>query len=93
MVSSALTQWGCYSLTGLTADTTPSLLLCFDSTRYLFNAGEGTTRALVSHGAGFKKIAAVFSTRADAATSGGLAGAWFNGETDSAVPLSRPCRM
>ncbi|KAI9599548.1 beta-lactamase-like protein [Syncephalis fuscata] len=44
-------------------DTTPSIVLHFDSQRYLFNCGEGTQRLFVENGVRANKITNVFLTR------------------------------
>lgn len=72
--SSSSRQWGVYTLTAATSDTSPSLLLVFDNQRYLFNAGEGTTRAFVARSAGFKKLETIFATRASSTALQGLPG-------------------
>ena len=68
--------WSLVCPSGLTADTpSPTVLAVFDNQRYLFNVGDGASRALVQCGAGHRRLANVFVTRADTSAAGGLAGA------------------
>ncbi|KAI3929419.1 hypothetical protein MKW92_010446 [Papaver armeniacum] len=61
--------------TGLdTQDTSPSILLFFDSQRFIFNAGEGFQRFCTEHKIKLSKINHVLLTRICSETAGGLAG-------------------
>ena len=67
-------HWSAYTVSPLTADTSPSLVLTFSNKWYLFHCGEGTTRALTASGVPFKRISAIFCSGADFASAGGLPG-------------------
>jgi ribonuclease Z len=55
-------------------DTTPSIIIHFDSQRYLFNCGEGTQRLFVENGVRANKITNVFLTRINWDCIGGVPG-------------------
>lgn len=57
-----------------TQDTSPSILLFFDSHRYIFNAGEGLLRFCTEHNIKPSKIGDMFLTRVCSETASGLAG-------------------
>jgi ribonuclease Z len=57
-----------------TVDVTPSIIVHYDSQRYLFNCGEGTQRLFVEKGVKFGKMQHVFCTRVDWECIGGLPG-------------------
>ncbi|TPX59210.1 hypothetical protein SpCBS45565_g07802 [Spizellomyces sp. 'palustris'] len=57
-----------------TGDTTPSVLVFFDSQRYLFNAGEGTQRFCIENKVRLGKLTNVFLTRINWDTCGGIPG-------------------
>ncbi|KAF8504184.1 beta-lactamase-like protein [Hysterangium stoloniferum] len=61
-------------LTSESSDTNLSVLLDFNSSRYLFNCGEGTTRAMLQRRKGFRKIKAIFTSGIDTDRSSGLPG-------------------
>ncbi|KXS13273.1 hypothetical protein M427DRAFT_381981 [Gonapodya prolifera JEL478] len=70
-------RWHLQLLSAHSADSSPSLLLSFDSARYLVNAGEGLQRIAVSeHRKGLtSKLRNVFVTRVDwGETVGGIPG-------------------
>ncbi|KAH9268341.1 hypothetical protein BASA84_000255 [Batrachochytrium salamandrivorans] len=55
-------------------DTSPSVLLRFDSARYLFNCGEGTQRLCNEHKIRLSKLRSIFMTRTKWECVGGLPG-------------------
>ncbi|KAI3856511.1 hypothetical protein MKX03_016368 [Papaver bracteatum] len=57
-----------------TQDSSPSILLFFDSQRFIFNAGEGFQRFCTEHKIKLSKISHVLLTRICSETTGGLAG-------------------
>ena len=58
-------------LTVDTFDTKPSILISFDSRKYLFNCGEGTQRFCYEHGVKFSKMSNIFLSRANWESYGG----------------------
>ncbi|KAG8683783.1 hypothetical protein FRC08_014081 [Ceratobasidium sp. 394] len=67
-------RWHTRVVSGLTADTEPCISVHFDTAHYLFNCGEGTTRAFVQQKYGIKKSKAIFLTQTKVSRSGGLPG-------------------
>lgn len=67
-------RWHSRVVSGLTSDTEPCISVHFDTAQYLFNCGEGTTRAFIQQKYGIKKSKAIFLTQVKAARSGGLTG-------------------
>ncbi|KAJ3149125.1 Zinc phosphodiesterase ELAC protein 2 [Geranomyces michiganensis] len=57
-----------------TLDASPSVLIAFDSRRYLFNCGEGTQRFCHEHKVGIRKVEEIFLTRVAWECVGGLPG-------------------
>ncbi|KAJ0643425.1 putative ribonuclease Z [Helianthus annuus] len=57
-----------------TQDTSPSVLLFFDNTRIVFNAGEGLQRFCTEHKIKMSKIDHIFLSRVCSETAGGLPG-------------------
>lgn len=66
------TRYSVSVLTTHTVDSQPSLLVAFDSQRYLFNAPEGFSRIALQNKVGLRKVGHVFL--GDLAESGGLPG-------------------
>lgn len=58
-----------------TGDSTPTLLVFFDSKRYLFNCGEGTQRFCTEHRVRLARVDNIFLTRLSWENTGGLPGA------------------
>lgn len=69
-------NWSATVLTGLSSDTEPTILVTFDSAKYLFNAGENTNRAFMQSRKNWKKMRGVFFTDVGLRTSSGLPGAF-----------------
>ncbi|KZT39457.1 hypothetical protein SISSUDRAFT_984836 [Sistotremastrum suecicum HHB10207 ss-3] len=67
-------MWQAIGLSQSTADSNPSILLTFDSGKYLFNCGEGTTRLLIQNRRGFRKVKGIFATRVNTDAVGGIPG-------------------
>ncbi|KAK9709421.1 hypothetical protein K7432_009066 [Basidiobolus ranarum] len=57
-----------------TVDATPSVVVHFDSQRYLFNCGEGTQRLCVEKKVRFAKLQNIFFTRINWENTGGIPG-------------------
>ncbi|KAG8910039.1 hypothetical protein FRC01_006582 [Tulasnella sp. 417] len=68
--------WSLRVITGLTADTEPSLILKFESppAKYIFNVPEGTNRACIQKRYGIAKTKAAFLTRLHPEQIGGFPG-------------------
>ncbi|RKP06137.1 beta-lactamase-like protein [Thamnocephalis sphaerospora] len=67
-------RWFAQVIGSANADTTPSVVVHFDSQRYLFNCGEGTQRLFVENGVRAIKIANIFLTRLRWECTGGVPG-------------------
>ncbi|KAI9143729.1 beta-lactamase-like protein [Paraphysoderma sedebokerense] len=67
-------KWFLQVLSTDSVDVSPSILVHFDSQRYLFNCGEGTQRFCVENAARLTKLKNVFLTRLDWERVGGLPG-------------------
>jgi ribonuclease Z len=67
-------RWHTRVVSALTSDTEPCISVHFDTAHYLFNCGEGTTRAFIQQKYGIKKSKAIFLTQTKVSRSGGLAG-------------------
>ena len=61
-----------------TGDSTPTLLVFFDSKRYLFNCGEGTQRFCTEHRVRLARVDNIFITRLSWENVGGLPGTQEN---------------
>ncbi|CAM9934000.1 unnamed protein product, partial [Choristocarpus tenellus] len=57
-----------------TPDSTPSLMVCTEHERFLFNAGEGTQRLCMEHKLRIGKTENIFLTQITSDTVGGLPG-------------------
>lgn len=66
--------WSAFCLTSESSDTNLSICMDYNSSRYLFNCGEGTTRALLQRRKGFRKFKALFVTEINTDKSAGLPG-------------------
>ncbi len=67
-------NWSTSVYTTLSSDTEPSIVITFDSAKYIFNAGENTTRAILQDKRGWKKVKALFLTRLGTQRSSGVPG-------------------
>ena len=73
-------NWSTSVYTTISSDTEPSIVITFDSAKYIFNAGENTTRAIFQSRRGWRKVKGLFLTRLGTQTSSGVPG----------VPLDYP---
>lgn len=67
-------NWSTSVYTTLSSDTEPSIVITFDSAKYIFNVGENTTRAVLQNGRGWRKVKALFLTRLGTQRSSGVPG-------------------
>jgi hypothetical protein len=67
-------NWSTSVYTTLSSDTEPSIVITFESAKYIFNAGENTTRAILQSARGWKKVKAVFLTQLGTQRSSGVPG-------------------
>jgi len=70
-------SWSATVLTTVSSDTEPSIIVTFESGKYIFNAGEGTNRAFVQGKHNWKKTKGLFFTDVGTKRAGGLAGRVF----------------
>lgn len=68
-------NWSSSTITGLSSDTGPTIVITFESGKYVFNVGEGTTRAHLQTRRGWKKVKAMFLTQATTERMGGMTSA------------------
>ncbi|KAI0264706.1 hypothetical protein BC834DRAFT_882205 [Gloeopeniophorella convolvens] len=71
-------NWSTSVYTTLSSDTEPSIVITFDSAKYIFNAGENTTRAVMQSGRGWKKVKALFMTQLGTQRSSGVPGLFMS---------------
>ncbi|KAJ7035559.1 hypothetical protein C8F04DRAFT_1037200 [Mycena alexandri] len=67
-------SWTASVVTSATTDTEPSIILSFNSAKYIFNVAENSNRAFTQKKAHRKSTRAFFLTQVGAQRSGGLAG-------------------
>lgn len=67
-------NWSTSVYTTLSSDTEPSIVITFDSAKYIFNAGENTTRAIIQSKRGWRKLKALFLTQLKTQRSSGVPG-------------------
>ena len=67
-------NWSTSVHTTLSSDTEPSIVITFDSAKYIFNAGENTTRAILQSKRGWRRIKALFLTQLGTQRSSGVPG-------------------
>jgi tRNase Z endonuclease len=67
-------NWSTTVYTSLSSDTEPSIVITFESAKYIINAGENTTRAILQGRRGWRKVKALFLTRLGTQRSGGIPG-------------------
>ncbi|PCH45067.1 hypothetical protein WOLCODRAFT_155082 [Wolfiporia cocos MD-104 SS10] len=68
------TNWSTTVLSTATSDTEPTIVVTFDSAKYIFNAGENTGRAWIQSRGNFRKARAIFLTSVGTQRCSGLAG-------------------
>ncbi|KAF9239242.1 hypothetical protein BU15DRAFT_88045 [Melanogaster broomeanus] len=66
--------WNASVLSTLSSDTEPTVVLTFDSAKYIFNVGENTTRAFMQSRQNWKKTRAIFLTSVGTQRASGLPG-------------------
>ncbi|KAI0251929.1 hypothetical protein BJV78DRAFT_1207788 [Lactifluus subvellereus] len=71
-------NWSTSVYTTLSSDTEPSIVITFESAKYIFNAGENTTRAILQSKRGWKKVKALFLTRLGTQRSSGVPGLFMS---------------
>jgi hypothetical protein len=71
-------NWSTSVYTTLSSDTEPSIVITFDSAKYIFNAGENTTRAILQDKRGWRRVKALFLTQLGTQRSSGVPGELLN---------------
>lgn len=71
-------NWSTSVYTTLSSDTEPSIVITFDSAKYIFNAGENTTRAVFQNKKGWRKVKALFLTQLGTQRSSGVPGVFLD---------------
>jgi len=69
-----LMDWSASVLTSLSSDTEPSIVVTFESGKYIFNMGENTARAALQSKRGWKKVKGLFVTEVGTKRTSGLSG-------------------
>ena len=71
--------WSASVLSTASSDTEPTVVITFDSAKYIFNVGENTTRAFLQSRQNWKKTRALFLTSVGTQRASGLPGKnfWF----------------
>ncbi|KAH9174677.1 hypothetical protein EDB89DRAFT_1949681 [Lactarius sanguifluus] len=77
-------NWSTSVYTTLSSDTEPSIVIAFDSAKYIFNAGENTTRAILLSKRGWRKVRALFLTQLGTQRSSGVPGIFMSVADSSA---------
>lgn len=67
-------NWSASVLSTVSSDTEPTILLTFDSAKYIFNAGENTNRAFLQSRDSWKRTRGMFFTDIGTQRTGGIAG-------------------
>lgn len=67
-------SWNASVLSSVSSDTEPTVLITFDSAKYIFNVGENTTRAFLQSRRNWKKTRGVFLTSVGTQRASGLPG-------------------
>ncbi|GLB41597.1 putative tRNase Z endonuclease [Lyophyllum shimeji] len=67
-------NWSTSVLTTLSSDTEPTIIVTFDSAKYIFNAGENTNRAFLQSRGNWKRTRGLFFTDIDTKRASGLPG-------------------
>ncbi|KAH9990962.1 hypothetical protein BJV74DRAFT_920412 [Russula compacta] len=71
-------NWSTSVYTTLSSDTEPSVVITFDSAKYIFNVGENTTRTILQSKRGWRKVKALFLTRLGTQRSSGVPGLFMS---------------
>jgi hypothetical protein len=67
-------NWSAAVLTGVTSDTEPTIVVAFDSAKYIFNVGENTSRAFLQSRQNWRKTRSVFLSSVGTQRASGLPG-------------------
>ncbi|TDL24665.1 hypothetical protein BD410DRAFT_745395 [Rickenella mellea] len=67
-------NWSVNVLSSVSSDTEPTIVVTFDSAKYIFNVGENTTRAFLQSPRGWRKAKSIFLTGICTDRSAGLPG-------------------
>ncbi|KAH7911176.1 hypothetical protein BJ138DRAFT_1151318 [Hygrophoropsis aurantiaca] len=67
-------SWSASVLTTVSSDTEPTIVLTFDSAKYIFNVGENTTRAFLQSRRNWKKTRGIFLSSIGTQRASGLPG-------------------
>lgn len=67
-------NWSAFVLTSISSDTDPTIILNFDTAKYIFNVGENTNRAFLQSRYNWKRTKALFLTQLGTQRAGGLPG-------------------
>ncbi|PFH48651.1 hypothetical protein AMATHDRAFT_64951 [Amanita thiersii Skay4041] len=67
-------NWSTSVLSSISSDTEPTIVITFDSAKYIFNVGENTTRSFLSGEFNWKRARALFLTQLGPKRTGGLPG-------------------
>jgi hypothetical protein len=70
----AVMNWSANVLSTVTSDTEPTIIIEFDTAKYIFNVGENTNRAFIQNRPNWKKTRGLFLTSVGAQRSSGLSG-------------------
>ena len=72
--------WSASVLSTVSSDTEPTIIIAFDSAKYIFNVGENTNRAFLQSRRNWKRTRGLFFTQVGTQRAGGLPGAFFSQE-------------
>jgi hypothetical protein len=67
-------NWSASVLSTVSSDTEPTIVITFDTAKYIFNAGENTNRAFLQSRSNWKRTKGIFLTRAETQRAAGLPG-------------------
>lgn len=67
-------NWSANVLTTVTSDTEPTVIVEFDSGKYIFNVGDNTNRAFMQNAFNWKKTRGIFLSSVGAQRASGLSG-------------------
>lgn len=70
----AAMNWSASVVSTVTSDTEPTIVIEFDTGKYIFNVGENTNRAFIQNRPNWKKTRGLFLTSIGTQRAGGLAG-------------------
>jgi ribonuclease Z len=70
-------NWSASVVSTVTSDTEPTIIIEFDTAKYIFNVGENTNRAFVQNRPNWKKTRGLFLTSVGTQRASGLAGEYL----------------